>query len=63
MKNTKYKLNPNDTQLNWRILKYDVCKFIIFYSKAIAKEERVKQLKLENMLQILENKLFSLPTP
>ena len=51
MKNTKYKLNPNDTQ------------FIISYSKAIAKEERVKQLKLENMLQILENKLFSLPTP
>ena len=63
MKNTKYKLNPNDTQLNWRLLKYDVCKFIISYSKAIAKEERVKQLKLENMLQILENKLFSLPTP
>ena len=63
MKNAKYKLNLNGTQLNWRLLKYDVCKFIISYSKAIAKEERVKQLKLENMLQILENKLFSLPTP
>ena len=54
-KNTKRKLNPNDTQLNWELLKYDIRKFIISYSKVIAKEERARRLKLENTLKILEN--------
>ena len=31
--NTKSKLNLNATQLNWESLKYDIRKFIIFYSK------------------------------
>ena len=54
-KNTKSKLNPNNIQLNWELLKYDIRKFMISYSKVIATEERVRRLKLENMLQILEN--------
>ena len=39
------------------ITKYEICKFIVSYSKAIAKEERTRQLKLENMLNFLENNL------
>ena len=49
MKNIKNKLNFNDTLLNWDLLKYKICRFIISYSKAIAKEERARRLKLENM--------------
>ena len=54
-KNTKSKLNPNNIQLNWELLKYDIRKFMISYSKVIATGERARQLKLENMLKILEN--------
>ena len=50
IKITKSKLNFNDIQLNWELLKYEIRKFIISYSKAIAKEERARRLKLENML-------------
>ena len=57
MNNTKTKLNFNDTQLNWELLKYEIRKFIISYSKAIAKEERARRLKLENTLKSLENNL------
>ena len=57
MKNAKSKLNCNDTQLNWELLKYENCKFIISYSKAIAKDERARRLKLENTLKFLENNL------
>ena len=39
---------------NWESLKYDISKFITSYSKAIVKEERSRQLKLENTLKILE---------
>ena len=46
IKNTKSKLNPNETRLNWELLKYDICNFIISYSKVIAKEERASRLKL-----------------
>ena len=52
MKNTKGELNLNDTQSNWGLLKYDIRKFRISYSKAIAKEERTRRLKLENALKI-----------
>ena len=55
IKNIKSKLNLNDTQLNWELLKYEIRKFIISYCKAIAKKERARQLKLENMLKLLEN--------
>ena len=55
IKNTKSKLNFNDTQLNRVLLKHEIRKFIISYSKAIAKEERAKQLKLENTLKFVEN--------
>ena len=57
MKNAKSKLNFNDTQLNWELLKCEIRKFIISYSKAIAKEERARRLKLENTLKFLENNL------
>ena len=39
IKNTKSKLNFNDTQLNWELLKYEIRKFIISYSKVIGKEK------------------------
>ena len=51
------KVNFNDTQLNWELLKYEIRKFIISYSKAIAKDERARRLKLENTLKFLENNL------
>ena len=57
IKNTKIKLNFNKTQLNWELLKYKFRKFIISYSKAITKEERVRRLKIENTLKFLENNL------
>ena len=57
IKNTKSKLNFNDTQLNWELLKHEIRKFIISYSKVIAKEERARRLKLENTLKFLENNL------
>ena len=57
MKNAKSKLNFNDTQLNWELLKCEIRKFIISYSKVIAKEERARRLKLENTLKFLENNL------
>ena len=57
IKNTKSKLNFNDTQLNWELLKYEIRKFIISYFKATAKEERARRLKLENTLKFLENNL------
>ena len=57
IKNTKIKLNSNDTQLNWELLKYKIRKFVISYFKAIAKEEKARQLKLENTLKFSENNL------
>ena len=57
IKNAKSKLNFNDTQLNWELIKYEIRKFIISYSKAIAKDERARRLKLENTLKFLENNL------
>ena len=57
IKNAKSKLNFNDTQLNWELLKYEIRKFIIFYSKAIAKVELARRVKLENTLEFLENNL------
>ena len=57
MKDRKSKLNFNDTELNWELLKKDIRKVIIFYSKPMAKEEKARQLKLKNALKILENNL------
>ena len=52
----KNKLNFNDTQLNWALVKYEIRKFIISYSKAIAKDERTRRLKLENTKNMPNNK-------
>ena len=46
-----------DKQSQWQIVKYEIRKFSIWYSKEIAKEKRKKQHELENKLKILENSL------
>ena len=43
-----------DEQSQWQILKHEIRKFSIHYSKVIAKEKRKKQHKLESELEILE---------
>ena len=48
----------SDKQSQWKILKYEIRKFSIRYSKVIAKEKRKKQHELESKLKILE-KSFS----
>ena len=53
----KTNILKTNTQLNWELLKYEIRKLIISYSKAIAKDERARQLKLENTLKFLENNL------
>ena len=44
-------------QSRWEILKHEIRKFSIRYSKVIAKEKRKKQLELESKLKILEKSL------
>ena len=41
-------------QLIWELLKYEVRKFTINYTKQIAKEKRLQRTNLENQLNILE---------
>ena len=43
-------------QLKWTLSKYEVRKFIINYTKQIAKEKRQQRMKLGNHLKILEKK-------
>ena len=50
-------LIARDTQLNRELLKYKIRKFIISYSKAIAKYESDRRLKLENTLKFLKSNL------
>ena len=50
--------NVFDEQPQWEILKYEIRKFSIRYSKVIAKEKRKEQHELESKLKILENSLF-----
>ena len=47
----------SDKQSQWKILKYEIRKFSIRYSKVIAKEKRKKQHELESKLKILEKSL------
>ena len=44
-------------QSHWEILKYEIRKFSIRYSKVIAEEKRKKQHELESKLKILEKSL------
>ena len=44
-------------QLKWELLKYQIRKFTIDYTKRIAKEKRKQQLYLESELKMLENNL------
>ena len=46
-----------DKQSQWEILKYEIQKFTIHYSKVIAKEKRKKQHELESKFKILEKSL------
>ena len=41
-------------QLKWELLKYEVRKFTIKYTKYVAKEKRQLKTKLENQLKKLE---------
>ena len=43
-------------QLRWELLKYEVWKFTVNYTK-IAKEKRQQRTNLENQLKILEKNL------
>ena len=53
--------NENDflsnCQLKWELLKYEVRKFSIKYTKHVAKEKQQLKTKLENQLKKLEGKL------
>ena len=44
-------------QLKWELLKYEVRKFTIKYTKHVAKEKRQQRTNLENQLKKLEGKL------
>ena len=44
-------------QLKWELLKYEVRKFTVNYTKQIAKEKQQQIIKLENQVKILENNL------
>ena len=47
----------SNRQLKWELLKYEVQKFTINYTKQIAKEKRQQRIKLENQFKILEKDL------
>ena len=52
IKNAKGKLKFNGTQLDWELVKQETWKFIISYSKAIAKGERaIKTRKYAEILR------------
>ena len=44
-------------KLKWELLKYEVRKFTIYYTKHFAKEKRQQRTNLENQLKKLEGKL------
>ena len=44
-------------KLKWELLKYEVTKFTIYYTKHFAKEKRQQRTNLENQLKKLEGKL------
>ena len=46
-----------NTQLKWELLKYEIRKFTIDYTKRKAKEKRKQQVYLESELKKLENNL------
>ena len=46
----------SNRQLKWELLKYEVRKFTINYTKQIAKEKRQQRMKLGNHLKVLEKK-------
>ena len=47
----------SNRQLKWELLKCEVWKFTIGYTKQIAKEKQQQRIKLENQLKILEKNL------
>ena len=48
-----------NAQLKWKLLKYEICKFIIDYTKRKAKNRRKQQAYLGSELKKLENNLES----
>ena len=47
----------SNRQPKWELLKYEVRRFNIIYTKQIAKEKRQQRIKLENQLKILGKNL------
>ena len=47
----------SNRRLKWELLKYEVQKFTINYTKHIAKEERQQRTNLGNQLKVLEKNL------
>ena len=48
-----------NAQLKWQLLKYEICKFTIDYTKRQGKERRKQQVYLESELKKLESNLES----
>ena len=42
-------------QLKWEILKYEICKFTIHYTKGLAKEKKIKQKKFRKRIEKLNS--------
>ena len=53
---SRYICNMN-TQLKWELLKYEIRKFTVDYTKRKTKEKRKQQVYLESELKKLENNL------
>ena len=53
IKNTKTKLNFNDSKLNWELLNYKIPKFIISYSKPVAKKTKSQVVKIRKYAEII----------
>ena len=49
----------SNAQLKWELLKYEIQKFIINYSKKLAKERKQNKILLENKLKTLEGDLIT----
>ena len=48
--------NIVDPQFRWEYLKYEIRKFSIHFSKAIARNKKMRRIYLENKLKTLETR-------
>ena len=47
----------SDNQLKWELLKYEIRKFVIKFSKCKSRKDKKNRIEIENKLQLLENNL------